>query len=101
MKEKKDRQTHSKGLSRRGFIGGSIAALAGLGFKGKDKLFAGGAPSQEAGELKIKEYRTLGRTGFKCSDIGFGSSGVTDPALIGAIWSQLHRLSGELFQGTC
>jgi aryl-alcohol dehydrogenase-like predicted oxidoreductase len=85
MKEKKDRQTHSKGLSRRGFIGGSIAALAGFGLKGKDKLFAGSTSLRGEDELKIKEYRTLGRTGFKCSDIGFGSSGVTDPALIGAI----------------
>jgi aryl-alcohol dehydrogenase-like predicted oxidoreductase len=85
MKEKKDNRKHHKRLTRRGFIGGSVAALAGLGLKGNEKLFAGSAPSRGTGELKIKEYRTLGRTGFKCSDIGFGSSGVTDPAFIGAI----------------
>ncbi len=85
MKAKKENQSYHKGLTRRGFIGGSIATLAGLGLKGKDKLFARSTPSRGAGELKIKEYRTLGRTGFKCSDIGFGSSGVTDPALINAI----------------
>jgi aryl-alcohol dehydrogenase-like predicted oxidoreductase len=73
-----------KKMSRRHFVGGSVAALGSLGLARATRLSAqsavGNAPSP-----KIKEYRTLGRTGFRCSDIGFGSSGVTDPALIGAI----------------
>jgi len=73
-----------KKISRRGFVGCSMAMLAGLGLPGSSKLFSR-TSDMNTGGLKIKEYRTLGRTGFKCSDIGFGSSGVTDPALIAAI----------------
>jgi len=76
MKEKK--------ISRRGFVGGSMTMLAGLGLPRGSNLFGQTSDTNTDGP-KIKEYRTLGRTGFKCSDIGFGSSGVTDPALIGAI----------------
>jgi predicted aldo/keto reductase-like oxidoreductase len=73
-----------KKMSRRRFMGGSMAALTGLGLSGGSKLFSQTSDTNPDG-LKIKEYRKLGRTGFKCSDIGFGSSGVTDPAFIGAI----------------
>ena len=71
-------------MSRRGFVGGSVAALTGLGLSRGTRLF-GQETGTNANDLKVKQYRTLGRTGFKCSDIGFGSSGVTDPALISAI----------------
>lgn len=73
-----------KKMSRRGFMGGSIATLTGLGLSKGERLFGQDAGTNVDGP-KIKQYRTLGRTGFKCSDIGFGSSGVTDPAFIGAI----------------
>jgi predicted aldo/keto reductase-like oxidoreductase len=73
-----------KKMSRRGFMGGSMAALTGLGLSRCARLFGQATDSNTNGP-QIKEYRTLGRTGFKCSDIGFGSSGVTDPAFIGAI----------------
>jgi aryl-alcohol dehydrogenase-like predicted oxidoreductase len=73
-----------KKMSRRGFMGGSMAVLAGWGASKGERLI-GQTPDTNTNGPKIKEYRTLGRTGFKCSDIGFGSSGVTDPALIGAI----------------
>lgn len=73
-----------KKITRRGFVRGSTALLGSLGLGDARRLF--GQPTGQASPgLKIKEYRTLGRTGFRCSDIGFGSSGVTDPALIGAI----------------
>jgi len=71
-------------MSRRGFVGGSMAVLGSLGLPRAERLF-GQSSVANTKSPKIKEYRTLGRTGFKCSDIGFGSSGVTDPALIGAI----------------
>jgi aryl-alcohol dehydrogenase-like predicted oxidoreductase len=73
-----------KKISRRGFMGGSMAVLAGFGLPGGSKLLSQTSGASTDGP-RIKEYRTLGRTGFKCSDIGFGSSGVTDPAFIGAI----------------
>jgi predicted aldo/keto reductase-like oxidoreductase len=62
----------------------SMAAMAGYGSTKGSKFFELTPEKQNDGP-KIKEYRTLGRTGFRCSDVGFGSSGVTDPALIGAI----------------
>ena len=71
-------------MSRRAFVGGSMTILAGLGFPGGRRAH-GRKSVPDTEPLRIKEYRTLGRTGFKCSDIGFGSSGVTDPAFIGAI----------------
>ena len=61
-----------------------MAALTSFGLSKSAKPF-GQASHANTARPKIKEYRTLGRTGFQCSDIGFGTSGVTDPALIGAI----------------
>jgi aryl-alcohol dehydrogenase-like predicted oxidoreductase len=81
--EREKTADHPKGLSRRGFISGSFAALAGLGLT--ETGFFGQESAPNSTVEKIKEYRTLGRTGFKCSDIGFGSSGVTDPAFIEAV----------------
>lgn len=77
---KSENQT-KKGMSRRGFIGSSLAAAAGLGLSSKDRLF-GEKTFQESDEPKIKEYRTLGRTGFKVSDISFGGGNLTDEAIL-------------------
>ncbi len=73
-----------KKISRRGFVRSSMAGLVGFG-SSKGMRFFDQAPEEPTVSPKIKKYRTLGRTGFKCSDIGFGSSGVTDPAFIGAV----------------
>jgi len=62
---------NKNGLSRRDFIkktslgllGGGIASQAG---------FPGPQPRAESESPRIKEYRTLGRTGFKVSDLGCG-----------------------------
>ena len=70
-----------KDISRRGFIGSSLAAAAGLGLSSKDRLFGENA-FQESDKPKIKEYRTLGRTGFKVSDISFGGGNLTDEAIL-------------------
>jgi uncharacterized protein len=75
-----------QGMSRRGFIGASAAALAALGFSGRREPSGQTAQPQAGGEgPKIKEYRTLGRTGFKVSDIGLGGGEVTDAALFEAV----------------
>ncbi|HUU52313.1 MAG TPA: aldo/keto reductase, partial [Candidatus Heimdallarchaeota archaeon] len=71
-------------LSRRRFLGSSAAALAGVGLTSRAKLFGSGS-SVEENEVKIKEYRMLGRTGFKVSDMAFGSGELAEPALLEAI----------------
>jgi predicted aldo/keto reductase-like oxidoreductase len=57
-------------LSRRTFLKIGGAAVAG------STLSLTGTSCQKQDESRIKEYRTLGRTGFKASDISFGG----DPA---------------------
>jgi aryl-alcohol dehydrogenase-like predicted oxidoreductase len=66
-----------KGLSRRGFLGVALAALPALGLKAGEKR--GGRPeTEEAAPPKIREYRTLGRTGFRVSDISFGAGNLSN-----------------------
>ena len=89
-KKEKLQKSNREGVSRRRFLGGTLASLVGAGLYGRDKLYGTVSPLDSEspsgiGELKIKEYRTLGRTGFKASDIGFGSGELTDPALLEAI----------------
>ncbi len=85
MSESKD------GLSRRSFIGRSLASIAGagIGLAASKALRAHtpGAPQEEpapgaAGKPSIKEYRPLGRTGWKVSDVSFGNAGMQDPSLL-------------------
>jgi predicted aldo/keto reductase-like oxidoreductase len=57
---------------------------AGLGLARKNMLFGGTGQEAQAKKSKIKEYKLLGRTGFKASDIGFGAGNLTDPALFAA-----------------
>jgi predicted aldo/keto reductase-like oxidoreductase len=64
-----------KGMDRRDFLKASAAGLAGVG----TTLAAGPAASAAMAPVtpasaKIKSYRALGRTGFKVSDIGIGTS---------------------------
>jgi len=61
-----------KGMDRRDFIRASALGLAGMGATLAAPARAGQAvPNISA---KIKSHRTLGRTGFKASDIGLGTS---------------------------
>jgi len=80
-----------KTISRRSFIGTGIASVvgAGLGVAGAANGLGASTPprvAQDTGETEkkpmIKEYRTLGRTGYKVSDISFGNGRMTDPALL-------------------
>jgi len=67
--------TNRKGMDRRDFIKASAAGLAGVG-----TTLAAGPAAAAAGQTaapvsaKIKNFRPLGRTGFKASDIGIGTS---------------------------
>ncbi len=77
-------------MSRRSFLGQSAASVigAGLGLAGTSSVLKGGqaesAPGQEpeksGGKPYIKEYRELGKTGYKVSDISFGNGRLQDPA---------------------
>ncbi|KPK84347.1 MAG: hypothetical protein AMS27_10195 [Bacteroides sp. SM23_62_1] len=58
-------------LSRRNFLKKSSFSFLGAGILGNKTLINTGSPDDDS-PPKIKEYRTLGRTGFKVSDIGCG-----------------------------
>jgi predicted aldo/keto reductase-like oxidoreductase len=79
-----EKKTRMPRLSRRGFIQSSLSAVAGLGIMGKNKLYGKNGQEAPTENPKIKEYRTLGRTGFEASDIGFGGGALTDPAVLAA-----------------
>jgi predicted aldo/keto reductase-like oxidoreductase len=78
---------------RRTFLkrAGAYSGLLGVGsiLKYDTQLFLlrkapahAGAPRAEWAGARVKEYRPLGRTGWKMSDISFGSSSLTDPDVL-------------------
>jgi predicted aldo/keto reductase-like oxidoreductase len=79
-----------KDLSRRSFIGRTIASIAGVGLglagaKGLNAQEPGtpAAPAEApAAKPEIREYRVLGRTGWKTSDLGFGNAMIQDTSLL-------------------
>ncbi len=62
-------------------MSGALSALAGAGLIGKERLFGADLKSS-AGDTKIQEYRTLGRTGFKASDVSMGTASLTEAAVL-------------------
>jgi aryl-alcohol dehydrogenase-like predicted oxidoreductase len=79
-----------KTISRRGFIGASLAAVSAAGLKAKERVI-GQVPAVPAQSIaqdkptpKIKEYRTLGRTGYKVSDISFGGGPLSNANVLRA-----------------
>ena len=78
----KHKSQKDSGINRRNFIRSSISAAAGLSLVGSGRLF--GQEGEEPTKTKIKEYRTLGRTGFKVSDIGFGAGNLSNPNVLEA-----------------
>ena len=87
MSEKRlESEMTRRSLKRRHFLGAAGAALAGISLQGKGRLFAVPASQAASAPLsRIKEYRVLGRTGFKVSDVGLGGGEATDPALLEAV----------------
>jgi predicted aldo/keto reductase-like oxidoreductase len=76
-------------LNRRSFIGRSVASVvgAGLGLSGAAKALSAvePAPEEKAGSKEkphIKEYRELGGTGWKVSDIAFGNGTMQEPSTL-------------------
>jgi uncharacterized protein len=74
----------SKQINRRGFLKTSTLGIVGAGVMGNNLLQAEEKETPMESP-KIKEYRTLGRTGFKTSDIGIGSSRAFDVPVIEAL----------------
>jgi len=70
-----------KTIGRREFFGKSFICAAGAGLV-VDTLPANSQTEQDNKTLKIRRYRTLGRTGFKVADIGFGASFLTNPNVL-------------------
>jgi len=64
-------------VSRRGFLKSTGIAVAGGGVLSSKATPLAAQPSQQT-DPKVREYRTLGRTGFKVSDIGFGAGFFTN-----------------------
>ena len=72
-------------LSRRKFIKESIGktlALSSVAFIKPMKNFYVSRMSVEEKNLEVREYRDLGTTGFKVSDIGYGANAVYDPSVL-------------------
>jgi hypothetical protein len=71
-------------LSRRGFLGAALTAVPAVGLFGKNAVVSQKGPSSASGQTRIKEYRTLGRTGFKVSDVSFGGGGLNNANVLAA-----------------
>jgi len=68
-------------VNRRKFLRNSSLGFLGAGLLG-EKSFSSPVLDQDNEKPRINEYRTLGRTGFKVSNIGFGRP--TNPAILKA-----------------
>ena len=86
-------------LSRRNFLKAGGATLAGgLAAAGTPAAIAGDPPRQDP---QIQTYKTLGRTGWRVSDIAFGTGPLREPALVRAAapltsrWRALKLLEGD------
>ena len=78
----KHKNRKDSGISRRNFIRSSVSVAAALGLIRGSRVF--GQDGEELTGPKIREYRTLGRTGFKVSDIGFGAGNLSNPQVLEA-----------------
>jgi aryl-alcohol dehydrogenase-like predicted oxidoreductase len=74
----------SSNLSRRSFLGAALTAVPAVGLFGKNAVIGQTAPVAVSGQAKIKEYRTLGRTGFKVSDVSFGAGPLNNANVLAA-----------------
>jgi predicted aldo/keto reductase-like oxidoreductase len=75
-----------KKIDRRDFLAKSSIGLIGVGagLVTNNNTKGNYYPDNNPVEPKIKEYRVLGRTGFKVSDVGCGSAAVTNENVLKA-----------------
>ena len=71
-------------INRRSFLSKSSVCMAGVGIAGSGAMYGRQNNNQESQQPSIREYRTLGRTGFKVSDIGCGFPGMASESVIKA-----------------
>lgn len=62
-------------------MGGTLSVLAGAGLISKKSL-CGADLKPPVADAKIKEYRMLGRTGFRASDVSMGTASLTEAAVL-------------------
>ncbi len=85
-------QEPGKKITRRSFLGSGIATVLGTGLGMNAAGAIPGLVGEEGQEPdtakkppdapKIRDYRSLGRTGFEVSDISFGNAAMKDSALL-------------------
>src|SRR5512139_3410140 len=78
-----DRQRSPQSLSRRRFVGASLAAVPALAAGAGRAPLGGQTPANKA-PSKVAAYRTLGRTGYKVSDVSFGGGALSNPNVLAA-----------------
>lgn len=74
----------TKRINRRSFLSKSTVCIAGAGIAGSGALFSRDNRNQEQAQPTIREYRILGRTGFRVSDIGYGFPGMANESILKA-----------------
>lgn len=82
MRTNKKSNPNTKDISRRNFIrvGGSLVAGGTIGLSTHSAVYASKAEDEQT--PKIKDFRVLGRTGFKVSDICMGGTRVTEANVV-------------------
>ncbi|MRS02578.1 hypothetical protein EG832_05040 [bacterium] len=74
-----------KRINRRDFLSKSTVCMAGVGIAGSGALYSQDSLKQKQEQPAIREYRTLGRTRFRVSDIGCGAMGINNENVLKAI----------------
>jgi predicted aldo/keto reductase-like oxidoreductase len=86
--EKKDRNGMQGSLSRRNFLETGGAAIAGGALVATPVAGVTGAGSRPAPTPEIKAWKTLGKTGFRASDIAVGGVPLRDTAVVRYAYDQ-------------
>ena len=71
-------------INRRAFLSKSTVCMAGVGMAGPTTIYGRDNHNQAHQQPAIREYRILGRTGFRVSDIGCGFPGMANESVIKA-----------------